>query len=147
MRLAMSDQVVSACTVATKMSRLLILVQCGLLFNSAYAMRTRRNVLDDLVPLSVSFAVDPVVGECPGGTSTGLGSTALRLDYRNNASNFQWTVIAEEIPLLSNSYSMDISVSSQCADFRLVQEEHGGGTCNCWSVADVMVNSSVVSLR
>ena len=140
------------------MSRLLCflvssIIVCGLLLNSevlAYARprRTRRNALD-LVPLSVSFAVDPVAGPCPGGISTGLGSTGLRLDYRNSASNFQWTVIAEEIPVLvANSYSMDISVASgQCVDFRLVQEEHGGGMCNCWSLMDVMVNSSAVSLR
>ena len=51
----------------------------------------------DELPLNISFTVNPVAGTCYGGTSAGLGSTDLRLEYRNNASDFQWVEIANNI--------------------------------------------------
>ena len=87
------------------------------------------------LPLNISFTVNPYdAGTCYGGTSAGLGSTDLRLEYRNSASDFQWVEIAGNIPIGGDfSTAVDIP-GSGCVVVRLVQEEHGGGDCNCWEL-------------
>ena len=87
------------------------------------------------LPLNISFTVNPYdAGTCYGGASAGLGSTDLRLEYRNNASSFQWVEIANNIPIGGDFNTTANIPGSECVVVRLVQEEHGGGNCNCWEL-------------
>ena len=87
-------------------------------------------------------------GVCYGGTA-GLERTSLRLEYRSLAggdNEMPWTGVEgkDDIPLDSGNLQLSIPANpdeSQCVQFRLVQEEHGGGYCNCWSVQDPQVES------
>ena len=94
------------------------------------------------IELSLNFTVNVFEnGTCYGGTSAGLGSTDLRLEYRNNASGFQWVEIAGNIPI-GGDFSTAVNIpGSGCVVVRLVQEEHGGGNCNCWEVSSIALNS------
>ena len=89
----------------------------------------------------ISFTVNHYdVETCYGGNSAGLGSTDLRLEYRNNASDFQWVEIAGSIPI-GGDFSTVVSIpGSGCVVVRLVQEEHGGGNCNCWELTNIPPN-------
>lgn len=100
---------------------------------------------------SLSFTVAAKPGVCHGGPTAGLGSTALRLDYRGSETNFHWRQISDAIPLPSNytSTGMPVAVTganAACVQFRLVQEEHGGGGCNCWQLRDPVLNNSTLML-
>ena len=97
--------------------------------------RAKRAKQDEL-SLNISFTVNPVAGTCYGGTSAGLGNTNLTLEYRNNASDFQWMEIADSIPIGGN-FSTAVNIpGSGSVVVRLVQEEHGGGKCNCWELTN-----------
>ena len=99
--------------------------------------RTKR----DADNVNISFTVNHYdAGTCYGGNSAGLGSTNLRLEYRNNASDFQWVEIADNIPI-GGDFSTAVSIpGSGCVVVRLVQEEHGGGDCNCWELTNLPPN-------
>lgn len=109
--------------------------------------RLTRNAEGSPSPLSVHFTVVPVQSDTCYGGNTGLGSTALRLEYRNNASKFEWLQVADGIPVSAGVFNATISGGSGCVEFRLVQEEHGGGYCNCWFVRDIRVNDAAVHLQ
>ena len=73
----------------------------------------------------------------------------MRIPYelataRSNASNFQWVEAASGIPTDVGLYSITVSAGcGGCVEFRLVQEEHGGGVCNCWNISgNVTVDES-----
>ena len=110
------------------------------------AERLRRNT--DNASLNVFFTILHVSGVCPGGSTAGLGDTTLRLEFRSNASNFQWVEAASGIPTDVGLYSITVSAGcGVCVGFRLVQEEHGGGDCNCWNISgNVLVNGSAVNV-
>ena len=97
------------------------------------------NVTVDIIPHTPS-------GECYGGNA-GLDDTALRLEFRSNASNFQWVEAASDISIDGGLYNTTVRADCECVEFRLVQEEHGGGNCNCWSVGSVEVNGVAVDLH
>ena len=112
------------------------------------AERLRRNTDNASLNITIQL-LPPTPGLCPGGSTAGLGDTTLRLEFRSNASNFQWVEAASGIPTDVGLYS--ITVSAGCGggggggvEFRLVQEEHGGGDCNCWSIVGVAVNGLTV---
>ena len=118
---------------------LLILLENGVALSVKEGLpvlsRAKRAKWDEL-SLNISFTVNPVAGTCHGGTSAGLGSTDLTLEYRNNASGFQWVEIADNIPI-GGDFSTATNISwSGCVVVRLVQEEHGGGDCNCWNLTN-----------
>ena len=127
------------------LSLLLVLLVCGI------ALPIVHSVEEELpVPTSakgdveIEFSTMSLYSnrKCFGGSSTGLGSTDLRLEYRNNASGFQWVEIADNIPI-GGDFSTVVNISgSGCVVVRLVQEEHGGDDCNCWEfeVIDIMLN-------
>ena len=111
--------------------------------------RSRRNTENSTASsLDVSFTILHVSGVCHGGSTAGLGDTTLRLEFRSNASNFQWVEAASGIPTDVGLYSITVSAGcGVCVEFRLVQEEHGGGDCNCWNISgNVLVNGSVRTL-
>ena len=76
-----------------------------------------------------------------------MGDTTLRLEFRSNAINFQWVEAASGIPTDAGLYNTTVRADCECVEFRLAQEEHGGGDCNCWSVGSVEVNGVAVSLQ
>ena len=122
---------------------LLILLESGIALASVLAVEEELPVLSrakrakwDELPLNISFTVNPVAGTCYGGTSAGLGSTNITLEYRNNASGFQWVEIADNIPIGGNFSTFVNIPGSGCVVVRLVQEEHGGGDCNCWQLTN-----------
>ena len=127
----------------------LLSMECGIVLSSVYSVEEELTVLprakrdaDIELPLNISFTVNAYdAGTCYGGTSAGLGSTDLRLEYRNNASGFQWVEIAGNITIGGN-FSTAVNIpGSGCVVVRLVQEEHGGGNCNCWEVTSITLNS------
>ena len=109
--------------------------------------RLERNTDNIATFLNVSFTILHVSGACPGGSTAGLGDTTLRLEFRNNASNFQWVEAASGIPTDVGLYSITVSAGcGVCVEFRLVQEEHGGGECNCWNISgNVTVDESAAT--
>ena len=115
---------------------LMIVLECGI------ALPNTRPEL----PLSISFTVNPYDGgTCYGGASAGLGSTDLRLEYRDNASDLQWVEIAGSIPI-GGDFSTAVNIPGNgCVVVRLVQEEHGGGDCNCWRLTDITLNSNIIT--
>ena len=120
----------------------LMLLECGIAFPIVREeLPVHPRAKRDVVLVSISFTVNAYdAGTCYGGTSAGLGSTNLRLEYRNNASDFQWVEIAGNIPIGGDfSTAVDIP-GSGCVVVRLVQEEHGGGDCNCWQLTNIMLN-------
>ena len=135
---------------------LLMLLECGIalpcvdsveeeLLLPARAKRDADNV-------NISFSVNHYdAGTCYGGNSAGLGNTNLRLEYRNSACGFQWVEIADKIPI-GCDFSTNVNIpGSGCVVLRLVQEEHGGGNCNCWELTNIdlprspnMFNNTVI---
>ena len=114
------------------------------------AGRERRNneplTLD--ISLSLSSPSAEQVGICYGGSSAGLGRTTLRLEYRlAGGSDGVWVEERSDIPLDSGLLQFSIPTNltgvangGECVQFRLVQEEHGGGSCNCWAVQNPQVD-------
>ena len=110
---------------------LLILLHCGFSLESQ--------------SLNITFSVNSyITGTCPGGTSAGLGSTDIRLEYRNDTSGLQWVEIAN-IPIGGDFSSVVNIPGSGCVVLRLVQDEHGGGDCNCWEVTNMEIAGIVPS--
>lgn len=97
--------------------------QC--LGESADLARLRRssNSSDSLLTVSFTLGRYEIGSRCFGGNSAGLGSTDLRLEYRNNGSDFQWVELAGDIPMDAGALNASISVGPGCVEFRLVQEE------------------------
>lgn len=86
--------------------------------------------------------------ECIGG-SVGLTNTSVLLQFREvmaDAVPWEWTDLAvmnitfEGGPpvRITSSFTVDNS-TVQGLQFRLVQLEHGGGGCNCWSLDSAIV--------
>ena len=72
---------------------------------------------------------------CVGGPVAGLTNTSVLVQYRlNPGNNTEWTYLAD-ISLDETFYgtlqAIDVQDSIQ---FRLLQQEHGGGACNCWTI-------------
>ena len=117
---------------------------------SSSSARSARNSETASALLSVSFVIDSISsGICHGGNRTGLCSTDIRLEYRENAfnSSYQWAEVVGDIRTNAGAVNATVSTDSECVWFRLVQEEHGGGACNCWMVSDMRVNNVSVVLE
>ena len=77
-------------------------------------------------------------GPCYGGNSAGLGSTNLIVEQRS----LQWIKRLDSIPIGARNVVINASTSGTTM-FRLVQEEHGGGNCNCWELT--FINTEFIS--
>ena len=88
---------------------------------------------------------------CYGGATAGLRSNGLRLEYRSNATDYRWLqALEEDIPVSNLSVGVILPAAvleGDCVQFRLIQEEHGGGACNCWDVTDLQLNSTQLGMR
>ena len=113
----------------------LMLLECGIALPSVHSVEEEARTKRDADNVNISFTVNHYDVEiCYGGNSAGLGSTDLRLEYRNSASGFQWVEIADNIPIGGDFSTVVNNPGSACVVVRLVQEEHGGGACNCWEL-------------
>ena len=109
--------------------------------------RSGRNTADDPAILLQVDLVGPVEGEsgCFGGETAGLSSNELRLEYRSNASDYRWLQLMEDIPVSNQCLNISLpaeTLEGGCVEFRLIQKEHGGGACNCWSITSLQLNST-----
>ena len=111
--------------------------------------RAKRTAADlDSDPASILLNVTLVTREgesgCFGGTTAGLCSNGIRLEYRSNATDYRWLDLEEDIPVsnVSVAVSLPAAMLEGCVEFRLIQEEHGGGACNCWDVTALQLNST-----
>lgn len=76
------------------------------------------------------------------GEGAGFYSTGIRLEYVNSSSS-NWVRITDEIILLdSGEVHFFPDLDGSCLVIRAVQQEHGGGPCNCWRIDSLFVNSS-----
>ena len=118
-----------------------------LLMHGCPLARTAVRVRRDVAPLSltVEFLSHTPDVECYGGSS-GLGNTTLRLDLRSTATNTEWVEVESGIPTEAGLYSTTVRADCECVQFRLVQEEHGGGPCNCWRIKRIMVDTHKAEL-
>ena len=107
------------------------------------------------ISLTLFSPSEEQVGICYGNSTAGLGDTSLRLEHRFQAEgdNEPWVVERRNIPLgLEFRIVADLTAAGEvegtrCVEFRLIQEEHGGGSCNCWGVMVPQVNESISRLR
>ena len=126
-----------------------MLLECGMALSSVKeelpVLTRQKRDADIELPLNISFTVNHYdAGTCYGGTTAGLGNTNLTLEYRNNASDFQWLEIADNIPI-GDHFSTVVNIpGSGCVVVRLVQEEHGGGNCNCWELTNLTPNFNAI---
>ena len=123
----------------------LLLLECGAAGPASglqASARARRGA--GLDPVVISFTVDPYDGGiCNGGDTAGLCDTNLTLQYRNESS--EWMEIATRISI-GSSHAYDIVDISGCGcvEMRLVQKEHGGGNCSCWSLTNLTLNEAPI---
>ena len=123
---------------------LLMFLECGIALPSVHSVEEElllpARAKRDADNMNISFSVNHYyAGTCYGGNSAGLGNTNLRLEYRNNASDFKWVEIADNIPI-GGDFSTAVNIpgiGSGCVVVRFVQEEHGGGKCNCWNLTNI----------
>lgn len=109
------------------------------------------------VNVQLQYVVPPTTYDCIGG-NVGLTNTSILLQYQpvvqedalNSSSpavaatQGDWTDLAATAPLdistqsqVSVTFSLDSSVDG--VQFRLLQLEHGGGSCNCWALDSMNV--------
>lgn len=89
---------------------------------------------------------------CIGG-NVGLANTSILLQYRllMPPTSWEWTFLSEITIEGSTSLSVSIvpisdSSQAQGLQFRLLQLEHGGEACNCWTVERLTVTLPPSSL-
>ncbi len=92
-------------------------------------------------------------GTCFEGRTAGLGATTLTLEHRflddDDDDAEDWVEMQKNISLDVGRLQFSIAgnLTRQCVEYRLVQEEHGGGSCNCWSVREPsLIAGSVLSV-
>ena len=95
----------------------------------------------------VSYSFD-AEDACIGG-DVGLTETSVLVQYRLitsvQSATTDWRVLAKIDPNIgfneTLNFTTDPGSSALGAQFRLLQLEHGGGSCNCWSVEEAIVES------
>ena len=87
--------------------------------------------------LELEVGPSPVSRSCVLGPTLGLTNTSVLLSYRLTTPQLsEWVFLAELSPRESQSQTLEFTLhnSSVGFQFRLLQLEHGGGSCNCWLV-------------
>ena len=109
------------------------------------------------VTVQMQYSSPPTSYKCFGG-DVGLTDTSIMLQYimvieddavhpsssEATTTQDEWTTVAALEPLnvslhgqVSANFSVDSSVEG--LQFRLLQLEHGGGSCNCWTLESMAV--------
>ena len=89
---------------------------------------------------------------CIGG-DVGLADTSILVQYQffgNSTSEPSWIDMTEINPKQGLNDTLDLHLLSEYENMqlRMLQLEHGGGSCNCWSVEEALVtwNSNSVDI-
>ena len=88
----------------------------------------------------------PVTDDCVNGPTLGLTNTSVLLSYRLTTPQLsEWMFLAELSPRQTQSQTLDFTLhnSSVGFQFRLLQLEHGGGSCNCWLVRTEILDLNI----
>ena len=94
------------------------------------------------IPVSVRVGISSAFrGSVCVGEDVGLTNTSIIVQYRavdhNLQSATEW-VFLDAILLIGGNFQVDrtlvVDVDNMFVQFRLLQLEHGGDVCNCWSV-------------
>ena len=96
-----------------------------------------------LVSLGLEVEPMPISRGCVNGQTLGLTNTSVLLSYRFTTPQLsEWMFLAELSPRQSQSQTLDFTLhnSSVGFQFRLLQLEHGGDSCNCWLVTTGRLN-------
>jgi len=86
---------------------------------------------------------------CPGGT-IGLENTDLKVQYRSNHTGEEWVTLDNTIPPEEGSSWLLLPeelTTTECVEVGLLQEEHGGGKCNCWSATSSIMDDNVTQFN
>jgi len=102
-------------------------------------VKTRRAVTSSVLNLTVTLT--NISEFCPGG-NIGLENTDLKVQYRSNHTGGEWITLNDTIPPEEGSSWLLLPEEPECVEVRLLQEEHGGGKCNCWSVSSSIMDGS-----
>ena len=107
-------------------------------------------ILLDTVSLShevaINLIIDPLPLYCIDG-GIGLINTSVVVEYRivnttsSPASVGEWRFLAAEI--VTRTINIESQIHHSAADgfqLRLLQLEHGGGLCNCWTLFHITVD-------
>ena len=108
----------------------------GVLSTSGYSLvQCTQSLRLDIVNHSNS---DP----CNGG-NVGLTDTSIQVQYRIIRTKVsEWKTLDEIDPIIGFNGTLDLpsnESSVESVQFRLLQLEHGGGSCNCWRVEEAVV--------
>ena len=101
--------------------------------------------------LEIESMTSNATDACNGG-DVGLTNTSVLVQYRLTSSPqgetvTEWRFLAEIDPKIELNDILDLPPDDESSvqgtvqgvQFRLLQLEHGGGSCNCWSVLTAMV--------
>ena len=86
-----------------------------------------------------ALTIDPVGHTCKGG-DTGLTNTSLLVEYRvvnttsSPASVGEWRYLADRSTPLNIEREQLLDSAAGGFQIRVLQLEHGGGKCNCWTL-------------
>ncbi len=108
--------------------------------------RTKRDgEIEAAVDISITLTIYEPPVQCYG-ENTGLSNVGVRLEYRADSTEPRWTKTPDDVPYYEKvNYSLPFS-SSECVEYRLVQYEHGGGSCNCWNISHLEIDSNTRDL-
>lgn len=114
-------------------------------------------VTGQLSSVNVGLGLDlqSVAGPCLGGNTLGLTNTSVLVEYRLiqiNESSPNATASVQEWRFLAEvnasqgfdqhlSLVIELPVDSHGFQLKLLQTEHGGGGCNCWRVASIVLGN------
>ena len=98
----------------------------------------------------VSYSSD-ATDACIGG-DVGLTETSVLVQYRfitsvqsaTQSTTTDWRTLTKIDPKIGLDETLNLTIPGSSAlgvEFRLLQLEHGGGSCNCWSVEEAIVES------
>ena len=97
--------------------------------------------------LEIESMTSNATDACNGG-DVGLTNTSVLVQYRltnspQGTTLTEWRFLAEIDPKIGLDETLELpphdGSSVQGVQFRLLQLEHGGGSCNCWRVGTAMV--------
>lgn len=112
-----------------------------------------KTVLGHSVTVQLQLSTPPTSYDCIGG-EVGLTNTSILLQYKTvqqqdalnssfdaNTTLQQWTDVAATNLSAPSPVSLTLGLDSsvQGLQFRLLQLEHGGGSCNCWALDSMAI--------
>lgn len=119
---------------------------CLLLYLAVVALVCpSKPVIGQSLSVGVELQYTPLVAsDCIGGGEDGLTNTSVLLQYRvvmTDGATLEWNDVAA-IPSMGETMVtrlLTLNGPVEGVQFRLLQLEHGGGGCNCWTLDSMAV--------